>query len=89
MTQHQKLLADVLQKQLEGLSLEQITEKLLSTGLANVRTCEHYALYDEITRLVDEGMPRCEAMQVAADKFCCSYEKARDSFYNLIKQKTS
>jgi len=29
--------------------------------------------------------PRCEAMHVTADEFCCSYEKVRSYYYNTYK----
>ena len=35
-----------------------------------------------------EGVPRCEALEAAAGKYCCSYEKARNAFYTNYKNKS-
>ena len=42
-------------------------------------------LLDAIGGLEEEGVPRCEAMHVTADEFCCSYEKVRSYYYNTYK----
>ena len=39
-------------------------------------------------RLEREGVPRCEALEAAAGKYCCSYEKARNAFYTYYKHKS-
>jgi hypothetical protein len=33
-------------------------------------------------------VPRCEALEAAAGKYCCSYEKARNAFYTNYKNKS-
>ena len=46
----------------------------------------HYPhLHTPRDRLAEEGVPRCEAMHVTADEFCCSYEKVRSYYYNTYK----
>ena len=71
MTRHEKRLAEVLLDAIGGLEGEQAVERLF--GLAR------------IDRLAEEGVPRCEAMHVTADEFCCSYEKVRSYYYNTYK----
>ena len=85
MTHHQQLLAKVLQHQLEGLTTSQVVNRLLSKGLADIRACERIAIYEDILNQEAEGTARCQAMRNTAKKFCCSYEKARDTFYYHIK----
>jgi len=54
-------------------------------GLVNLRACEQRAVRARVDRLAEEGVPRCEAMHVTADEFCCSYEKVRSYYYNTYK----
>ena len=54
-------------------------------GAVSRRGCERLAIREEVARLEKRGMGRCEALHVAAGVFCCSYEKARNAFYNTFK----
>ena len=87
MTHYQQLLAKVLHQQLEGLTTSEAVKLLLSKGLADIRACERIAIYDDILHQEAEGTARCQAMRNTAKKFCCSYEKARDTFYYHIKHR--
>lgn len=80
MTRHEKRLAEVLLDAIGGLEGEQAVERLFGLGLVNLR-----AVRARIDRLAEEGVPRCEAMHVTADEFCCSYEKVRSYYYNTYK----
>ena len=80
MTRHEKRLAEVLLDAIGGLEGEQAVERLV-----NLRACEQRAVRARIDRLAEEGVPRCEAMHVTADEFCCSYEKVRSYYYNTYK----
>ena len=77
MTRHEKRLAEVLLDVIGGLEGEQAVERLFGLGLVNLRAW--------VDRLAEEGVPRCEAMHVTADEFCCSYEKVRSYYYNTYK----
>ena len=81
MTRHEKRLAEVL---LDVIG-EQVVERLFGLGLVNLRACEQRAVRARVDRLAEEGVPRCEAMHVTADEFCCSYEKVRSYYYNTYK----
>lgn len=89
MTHHDQLLATLLKEQIGEASPDLAIEKLLQKGLINRAACERLAIHDYILRQEKEGARRCEAMILAAEKFCCSYEKARDSFYYTIKHQLS
>ena len=80
MTRHEKRLAEVLLDAIGGLEGEQAVERLFGLGLVNLR-----AVRARVDRLAEEGVPRCEAMHVTADEFCCSYEKVRSYYYNTYK----
>lgn len=85
MTRHEKRLAEAILGRIERLSSPQMVEQLMALGLLNIRVCEQFALRDEVARLEQGGMLRCEALQSAAQTFSCSYEKARFIFYNQFK----
>lgn len=85
MTRLDEQLCEGLLRQVRGLTPRQAVIALFESGLIDRRACERRAIRDEIERLERRGMPRCEAFVVAADRFCCSYEKARNAFYNLSK----
>ena len=71
MTRHDELLAEAVLREVRGLTTRQAVLRLFER--------------DEIGRLEREGMSRCEAFEVTAGKFCCSYEKVRNAFYNTYK----
>ena len=86
MTQHDQRLLNLLLFEIGDLTPQQAITHLYNRGLIDQRRCEQRAIRSEIERLErEEKIPRCEAMQVAAETFCCSHEKARSAFYNTIK----
>ena len=60
-------------------------EMLAETALREVRGL---GTAEAVRRLEREGVPRCEALEAAAGKYCCSYEKARNAFYTNYKNKS-
>lgn len=82
MTQLDELLARTAIGEVQGLSAEEAVRKLFEAGLIDRRRCERTAIRHEIERLQRSGTPRCEAFEIAAQKYCCSYEKARNAFYD-------
>ncbi len=85
MTRHDRLLAEVLLREIEGLDVQQAVARLFESGLVSRRACERQAIRCEVERLQRLGTPRCEALHVAAELFDCSYEKARGAIYNTFK----
>lgn len=85
MTRLDERLTETLFREVKGLTGRQAVLKLLEAGLISRRACERRAIRDEVERLQRSGVPRCEALEVAAETFCCSYEKARNAFYNSFK----
>ena len=81
MTKHEKRLSEVLYRQIEGATSDEIIERLFAAGLVNLRACERQAAREEVARQQEAGLPRCEAMHATAELFCCSYEKIRNYFY--------
>lgn len=85
MTRLDEKFAEMMIRELRGLTIRQAVFKLLERGFIDRRTCERQAICDEVERLQRMGIPRCEALEVSAKTFCCSYEKARNAFYNHFK----
>ena len=88
MTRHDELLAEAVLREVRGLTTRQAVLRLFELGLISRRGCERRAIRDEVQRLEREGVPRCEALEAAAGKYCCSYEKARNAFYTNYKNKS-
>ena len=74
MTRHDEMLAEVVLRELRGLTARQGVLRLFELGLVSRRGCEQRAIRDEVARLQREGIPRCEALEIVAGKFCCSYD---------------
>lgn len=85
MTRLDEKFSELLIREVRGLTLRQALLKLLERGFIDRRACERQAIRDEVQRLQRLEIPRCEALEIAADTFCCSYEKARNAFYNHSK----
>ena len=85
MTRLDERLAQTLLRKVRGMSAREAVLTLLEHGLIDRRACERQAIREEIFLLQQQGIPRCEAFEVAATRFCCSYEKARNAFYNPSK----
>ena len=85
MTRLDERLAEILLREVRGLTPRQSIQRLLERGLINRSACERLAIRDEVARLQQQGMPRCEALEVAAQTFCCSYGKARSAIYDTFK----
>ena len=59
--------------------------ELDSLGLINRKACEELAIRRHIERSIRAGSLRTDAFMQAADRFCCSYEKARNIYYKPLK----
>lgn len=64
---------------------KELFEELLHLGLIDLKACEELAIRRDIERSVREGARRVDAFTWAADRFCCSYEKARNIYYKPLK----
>lgn len=85
MTRQEERFAEIIRSQIEGMDRDTAIRTLVEKRLVNAVLCERIAIYNSLTALEREGIPRCEAMTIVAENFCCSYEKVRDSFYNHLK----
>ena len=81
MTRLDARLMAFLRGELQGLAAPKTLAHLFDRGLLDRRACEAEAIRAEIARLVEQGIPRCEAMELAAERFCCSYGKVKGIVY--------
>ncbi len=88
MCSYDELMSRTLCDMVAGMSGEEAVAHLMNAGLLNRRSCEREVVKREVARLQGEGLPRCESLIVAAERCCCSYEKARTLFYERINQPT-
>lgn len=85
MSGHERRLCDAALGLVRDLSVAEAVGRLFAAGLIDRRACERLVVVEEVDRLAQEGVPRCEALHVAARICCCSYEKARSCYYQQIK----
>ncbi len=62
-----------------------LLEFLIDEGLIDLREAERRAIRIRVEELCGNGLGRCEAMEVTAQAFCCSYEKVRAAVYSKRK----
>ena len=77
-------MTDLFEKSIQTLELPRVLELLAAQaateeGKDRCRALRPFTDPDEVARLQREGIPRCEALEIVAGKFCCSYEKYLDS----------
>lgn len=85
MTRLETRCAEVLLAAVGDAAPREAVEKLLSAGLIDLRACERQAIYTAVRQAERAGIPRCEALEKIAEEFCCSYEKARNAFYRVLR----
>ena len=81
MTTHEQRLVCALKRRLAERTPAQIVEYLLREGLLNRAAMEQCAIRDAVAHYVKCGMPKLRAIDAAAAKMNCSYEKARAAVY--------
>lgn len=62
-------------------------KRLAEEGLLDRKGCEREAVRVRMAELESGGRMRCEAMEIAAREFCCSYEKIRKLFYEARRRR--
>ena len=87
MTQPEKLLKDmILRMTASCATTAEVVNLLLERNLINRRYAEREAFFHDIVTLErTTGARRMEAIRAVADRYCCSFEKVRDSFYQYLK----
>lgn len=85
MTRLETLWTDRLAAQVGGHTPAEVIHELLRRGLIDLRALERIAIRSAVEELQRTGMRRVEAMEVVAERHCCSYEKVRAVCYMKLK----
>ena len=66
---------------------ERLIGELLKHNLVDSRACERHAMYEHVDLLHRRGYGRCHAMALTAGLFNCSYQKVRNTIYDMEQLK--
>lgn len=81
LTAYDKMLIEKLCPPQSALTASQLMESLVTRNLLDQRRCRALLVQDFVDDLVKKGSTKIDAMYVAAEKFCCSYENVRKYIY--------
>lgn len=62
---------------------ERLIGELLNHNLVDIKACEREAIYHHFDMLQRRGYGRCHAMTLTSGLFNCSYQKVRNTIYNM------
>lgn len=81
MTVYDRQLIDALAKMypLEGTA--ELVERLIEMGVVDTTRCKVLVVREYVHELVKQGNGKVDAMYMAAEKFCSSYEYVRKCMY--------
>ena len=58
-----------------------VVERLIRMGVVDTVRCKILVVREYVNELVGRGTGKVDAMYMAAEKFCCSYEYVRKCMY--------
>ncbi len=59
----------------------ELVEKLINIGVVDTVRCKILVVREYVEKTVSGGCGKVDAMYMAAEKFCCSYEYVRKCMY--------
>lgn len=66
---------------------ERLIGELLKNDLLDLRACERHAILHHFNLLLRRGYGRCHAMALTSGLFNCSYQKVRNTIYDMERLK--
>lgn len=66
---------------------ERLIGELLKNDLLDLRACERHAILHHFNLLLRRGYGRCHAMALTSGLFNCSYQKVRNTIYDMERHK--
>ena len=81
MTHLEQRYCDFLEQQLQGYNQRQSIEQLFRLKVISVKAVETLAIRQHIEEVIRGGGQIGSALIASANRFCCSYEKVRNIFY--------
>ena len=74
-------LRSVIEEVIARSSAEELIGSLSEAGILDLRAVEALAIRRHIRNHIRQGARTTDAITWTADHFCCSYEKARNIYY--------
>ncbi|MCC8019544.1 MAG: hypothetical protein LIO85_07215 [Rikenellaceae bacterium] len=81
MTLYLTELLDQIERQHERLTPRQLAETLIGLGVIDNTLCKVLMVRYEVVRHIGAGLRKTDAMWLATEKYCCSYEYVRKCIY--------
>lgn len=81
MTRYQKELARLVAERYGDLPAAGLIERLCDIGVIDHTRCKVLAVRRVVEELVGEGSGKVDAMWIAAERFCVTYEYVRKCIY--------
>lgn len=81
LTVYQKQLINFVDNAFPGENAGEVVERLIRMGVVDTVRCKILVVREFVDGLVRKGSGKVDAMYIAAEKFCCSYEYVRKCMY--------
>jgi len=81
LTVYDKQLISSIERLWPELGTARLVEKLINIGVVDTVRCKILVVREYVDKMVAEGHGKVDAMYMAADKFCSSYEYVRKCVY--------
>lgn len=81
MTRYEKELARIIAERFPNLTPQQLIAELCRIGVVDHTLCKVLAVRRRVDELVREGNGKVDAMWMAAEQFCATYEYIRKCMY--------
>lgn len=81
LTVYEKQLIKSLDRVFPGENAGEVAERLIRMGVVDTVKCKVLVVREFVDDMVRKGSGKVDAMYVAAEKFCCSYEYVRKCMY--------
>lgn len=81
LTVYDKQLIGEVERMFPGHHAGEVVERLIRMGVVDTVRCKILVVREYVNELVGRGTGKVDAMYIAAEKFCCSYEYVRKCMY--------
>ena len=84
-TVYDRVLDCLIAERCKGMTLPAVIAAMRSMHLLDPIRCKAFLAKELVAEMVAAGMPKVDAMYVASDRLCCSYESVRKYVYYNYK----
>lgn len=78
---YDKQLVNSIETMFPGDNTAEVVRQLIRMGVVDTVRCKILVVRSFVDELVHQGNGKVDAMYIAAEKFCCSYEYVRKCMY--------